>query len=57
MCIIIILVDGNWGEWRSWGTCSLLCNTGNQTRMRSCSNPTYGGITSKNILILIKSKK
>ena len=32
-------VDGNWGEWRSWSTCSRSCAIGNQTRTRTCDDP------------------
>ena len=41
---IFLLVDGNWAAWSAWGVCSLLCNSGSQTRTRSCINPTNGGL-------------
>ena len=38
-------VDGSWGGWEDWGACSKKCGPGNQTRTRSCNNPTpaHGG--------------
>lgn len=38
-------VDGDWSVWRQWGSCSVTCEKGTRTRLRSCSNPTpaYGG--------------
>ncbi|WAR26344.1 HMCN1-like protein [Mya arenaria] len=38
-------VDGNWSEWERWGACDKPCNTGYQSRNRTCSNPepAYGG--------------
>ena len=33
-------VDGNWGSWGSYGSCSVTCATGDQTKTRSCNNPT-----------------
>ncbi|XP_060630493.2 hemicentin-1 isoform X1 [Anolis sagrei] len=32
-------VDGNWGSWQSWSTCSASCGGGQQTRSRLCNNP------------------
>ena len=40
-----ILVDGMWGSWGSYGTCSISCTasgstaTGTYTRTRSCDDP------------------
>ena len=36
---ILILVDGKWSRWGKWGTCSVSCGKGIQTRTRACNNP------------------
>ncbi|XP_066483571.1 SCO-spondin-like [Tiliqua scincoides] len=36
-------VEGLWTPWTPWSACSALCNSGIQTRNRTCSNPAYGG--------------
>ena len=28
---------GTWGEWGSWSSCTRTCNTGRQTRNRTCN--------------------
>ena len=40
-----ISVDGKYGSWSAWGSCTLTCASGTQQRSRSCSNPApkYGG--------------
>uniref|UniRef100_A0A8R1HW91 Peptidase M12B domain-containing protein n=1 Tax=Caenorhabditis japonica TaxID=281687 RepID=A0A8R1HW91_CAEJA len=32
-------VDGQWGEWRTWGECSRTCGGGVQKALRDCDNP------------------
>jgi len=38
-------VDGGWGNWTVWGSCSKTCGDGTQTRSKSCDSPApaYGG--------------
>ncbi|XP_060104212.1 SCO-spondin-like [Heteronotia binoei] len=36
-------VEGIWTPWTAWSECSARCDSGAQTRNRSCSNPAYGG--------------
>lgn len=36
-------VEGLWTPWTAWSECSARCDSGVQTRNRSCSNPAYGG--------------
>uniref|UniRef100_A0A673CX17 Thrombospondin-1-like n=1 Tax=Sphaeramia orbicularis TaxID=375764 RepID=A0A673CX17_9TELE len=38
-------INGNWGPWSPWDTCSLTCGGGQQTRKRLCNDPVpkYGG--------------
>ncbi|XP_026645393.1 hemicentin-1 [Microtus ochrogaster] len=38
-------VDGHWSEWSFWEECTRSCGHGNQTRTRTCSNPSaqHGG--------------
>ncbi|KAH0627733.1 hypothetical protein JD844_003874 [Phrynosoma platyrhinos] len=36
-------VEGIWTPWTAWSKCSALCDSGVQTRNRTCSNPAYGG--------------
>ncbi|CAI5789335.1 SCO-spondin [Podarcis lilfordi] len=36
-------VEGIWTPWTSWSQCSASCDSGVQTRNRTCSKPAYGG--------------
>ncbi|XP_013387743.1 SCO-spondin [Lingula anatina] len=35
----IVPINGNWGQWLSWGACSASCGPGQQFRSRLCDNP------------------
>ncbi|XP_027060312.1 uncharacterized protein LOC113686839 isoform X1 [Pocillopora damicornis] len=38
-------IDGHWGRWSDWGSCSKTCNDGIRKRFRRCDNPSpaHGG--------------
>uniref|UniRef100_A0AAQ5ZBS5 Thrombospondin 1b n=1 Tax=Amphiprion ocellaris TaxID=80972 RepID=A0AAQ5ZBS5_AMPOC len=38
-------INGNWGPWSPWDTCTVTCGGGGQTRKRLCNDPApkYGG--------------
>ncbi|XP_052788091.1 hemicentin-1-like [Mya arenaria] len=36
-------VDGRWGEWLEWTTCSQTCDTGRMYRTRECIGTRHGG--------------
>ncbi len=37
--LVFFTVNGNWGNWEVWGSCSLTCGSGSQSRTRLCNNP------------------
>ncbi|XP_078327552.1 thrombospondin-1-like isoform X2 [Crassostrea virginica] len=43
--ICIETVNGGWGTWYGWGSCSTTCGCGTKQRTRYCDNPvpSYGG--------------
>ena len=44
---LLLLVDGHWSAWGSFGPCTRSCGSGKQYRRRACNNPapSSGGST------------
>ena len=41
---LYLIVNGNWGSWGSYDSCSVTCGDGTKSRTRSCNNPSpFGG--------------
>ena len=40
---IIFLVDGKYGSWSDWTSCTKTCGGGAQRRTRECNNPAPSG--------------
>ena len=38
-CIIELLVNGQWGPWGGYGSCSKTCDPGKKVRIRRCRRP------------------
>ena len=36
------IIDGNWGPWSTWTSCSSSCGSGRQIRTRLCDDPAVG---------------
>ena len=36
---IVVPVDGNWGAYGAWSTCTATCGGGTRMRVRSCDDP------------------
>lgn len=34
-----IRIDGGWGQWGAWASCTTTCGLGTQSRKRSCDSP------------------
>ena len=41
--LVFISVNGMWGLWGSYSTCTKSCGIGTQTRSRKCNNPAPAG--------------
>lgn len=38
-----IIVNGGWGTWNGWSSCSASCGGGHRSRTRNCDNPSPSG--------------
>ena len=38
----MVSVDGEWGQWKAWSSCSVTCDTGVKVRHRDCIFNTSG---------------
>lgn len=45
--IVVNLVDGQWGTWGPWTSCSKSCGIGTLLRYRNCNNPAPVGNGAK----------
>ena len=36
---LLFTVNGQWGAWEEWSSCTESCNGGVQMRIRKCNNP------------------
>ena len=44
-CVSVLSVDGDWGPWKAWSRCTVICGQGIRERTRQCDSvtPIYGG--------------
>ena len=38
-----VIVDGNWGAWGDWASCTVTCDGGSKMRSRTCDSPSPMG--------------
>ena len=38
-----VIVDGNWGAWGDWASCTVTCDGGSKMRSRVCDSPSPMG--------------